>query len=475
MEEVAVAVIDLPRLLAMPQPLAIPNQSALSKKLSGPRVTRVRQFVSRAWTRAREVFPFTWLGIFVATGSVIALVYFGIQRIDLPLLVVGAVGAAMAVLCLLATSITATALYFSERKRVYSTEPLALECGSRRRTGFSMPSLWYVPFVRIRWKWSAKEIDVALRKDRGRLHEDIIPYRRGVADHIERSITIEDVFGLTSVTFRARESRQVRFTPSMGALKSVHVVRSMSGGQDISHPDAPADGERIDMRYYNPGDPIRFVLWKVYAKSRDLVVRTPERAISPVRQTVAYLVTGEGDEAAAGAARVAVDSGVLGTDWVLGTDGSSDYAKSKTLALDILARSANATEADCGAGLNAFLQRATPASVGRAVVFVPARPGPWLDKVIAAARMRTGQNSPVSPVEFVVCTDGVRDVAEIPKWKRLASRPAKARPEDGSLTDTEALTQVVDALSTARARVLVLDRKLGRVYDGRFARGKQGA
>ncbi|MBK8173355.1 MAG: hypothetical protein IPK60_23890 [Sandaracinaceae bacterium] len=74
-----------------------------------------------------------------------------------------------------------------------------------------------------------------------------------------------------------------------------------------------------------------------------------------------------------------------------------------------------------------------------------------------------------------MCTDGVRDVAEIPKWKRLASRPAKARPEDGSLTDTEALTQVVDALSTARARVLVLDRKLGRVYDGRFARGKQGA
>lgn len=438
-------------------------------------MTRVRRFVARLWKRTREFFPLTWLGVFVTAGSLVALILLGLRRIDLPLLVVGAVGVAMCALCLLATSITALSLFFSERKRVYSTEPLSLECGSRRRTGFSMPSLWYVPFVRVRWTWTAAEVNVALRKEKGRLHEDIIPYRRGVTDGIERSIRIEDVFGLTSITFRTREARHVRFTPSMGALKTVHVVRSMSGGEDISHPDAPADGERLDMRYYNPGDPIRFVLWKVYAKSRDLVVRTPERAISPVRQTVAYLVTGDGDEPAAGAARVAVDSGVLGSEWVLGTDGTTEYAKSKTVALDILARSANVTDADCGAGLSAFLQKATPASVGRAVVFVPARPGPWLAKVVAAARARSSANSPVSPVEFVVCTDGVRDVSVLPKWKRFATRNDQTSPEDGALTDTEALTQVVDALSTARARVLVLDRRLGRAYDGRFARGKQGA
>lgn len=418
------------------------------------------------FTRTREFYPLTWLGVFVATGSVLALVFLGLRRIDLPLLVVGSVGAAMTGICVLATCFTSLGLFLRERKRAFASEPLVLECGARRRTGYTLPSLWYVPFVRVRWTWLSKDVDVAIQRERGRLHESIASYRRGVSNVIERKLTIEDVFGLSSLTFRAKEPREVRFTPSMGALKSVHVVRSMSGGQDISHPDAPPEGERIDMRYYNPGDPIRFILWKVFAKSRDLVVRTPERAISPVRQTVAYLVTGNADEPAAGAARVAVDSGALGTEWVLGTDGTSEYAKSKTLALDILARSANATDDDCGSGLNAFLQKATPASVGRAVVFVPAKPGPWLDRVVAAARNRTSSTSITSSVEFVVCTDGVKDDAPAKRWQKFVTKKPDVKAEDGSLTSTKELQEVVEALSRARAKVLVLDRKKGRIYDG---------
>ncbi|MDH4459650.1 MAG: M3 family metallopeptidase, partial [Nevskia sp.] len=53
--------------------------------------------------------------------------------------------------------------------------------------------------------------------------------------------------------------------------------------------------------------------------------------------------------------------------------------------------SAHASPEQQGAGLAKFLSAATPgASVGRAVVFVPATPGPWLDKVLAAARFNQG-------------------------------------------------------------------------------------
>lgn len=450
------------------------SSSARFAFLRTPRMLRVRGWLSRVVVRVREFFPFTWLGVCVASASTLALIFLGLARIDLPLLVIGSVGAAMTVLCVLATSFTALGLFLSERKRAFANDPLVLECGSRRRSGYSLPSLWYVPFVRVRWTWLSDDVDVAIQRDRGRLHESIAAYRRGVANFIERRLTIEDVFGLSSLTFRTRESREVRFTPSMGALKSVHVVRSMSGGQDISHPDAPPEGERIDMRYYNPGDPIRFILWKVFAKSRDLVVRTPERAISPVRQTVAYLVTGSADEPAAGAARVAVDSGALGTEWVLGTDGTAEYAKSKTLALDILARSATAREEECGSGLGAFLQKATPGSVGRAVVFVPAKPGAWLDRVVAAARTRTSSTSPASSVEFVVCTDGVKDEAPGSRWQRFITKREAPKAEDGSLTTTKDLQTVVEALTRARAKVLVLDRKKGRMYDGSVA-SKGGA
>ena len=120
---------------------------------------------------------------------------------------------------------------------------------------------------------------------------------------IVRRIEISDAFGLAKVALRATEERAVRSLPSVGALKQMSVVRSIASGEDMPFPGGQPEGERADLRRYVPGDPVRFVLWKVFAKSRQLVVRTPEQAISPARQTYAYVVAAEADEPAAGTAR----------------------------------------------------------------------------------------------------------------------------------------------------------------------------
>ncbi len=419
--------------------------------------------------RARDVWPLTWLGLFVAIASAWALVAVGIKRVDLLLLVIGGVGCVLAALSLLFTAITGAALYFSLRRRpVVETDALRLECGHGTRTGFSLPSLWWVPFIQLSWTWLMPDVEVRVRKVKGRVHEEITPSRRGLREEVVRRIEVRDVFGLAKVAFQIREKRDVRFVPSMGALKSMHVVRSMSGGSDITHPDGPQDGERMDMRNYNPGDPIRFVLWKVFARSRQLVVRTPERALSPVRQTVAYLVSGEGDEPAAGAARVAVDTGALGSEWVLGTDGSPENARSKGQAIELLARSAEATADDGGEGLARFLRTAVPGSNGRAVVFVPGRPGPWLAKVVAAARARATQGHG-SPVEFIVCTDGVQpEPKKAQRFTRWLERRSGAVVPGGGVPRSDELAKVVDALASARARVLIIDRRAGRCFDGAY-------
>lgn len=415
--------------------------------------------------RIADVFPFTPLGLLLLAGSSVALFYFGLQRIDLVLLVVGIVGLALGALSLLATSITALVLWLRMRKaaRGPEAEPLRLECGHPSATGFSVSSLWYVPFVRVTWTWAAPAARARRRNRRGRLHEEVLPDRRCLADTIERRMEVRDSFGITKIAFTAREKRTVQVLPSVGALRQMHVVRSLSAGEDISHPDGPPEGEPVDMRRYNPGDPIKFILWKVFAKSRTLVVRTPERAISPARQTIAYLVTSADDEAAAGAARVAIETGSLGRDWVLGADGDGRRASKRDEALDVLSRSASTAPEQCGAGLGKFLDTLSRASGGRAIVFVPPRPGPWLDRVIAAVKGRGG-GSAVSPVEFVVCADGIVRDEKRGRLARLAYGDERRAPGSTTVAQEE-LQAVIRALAAARARVMVVDRRAGRVFN----------
>ena len=431
--------------------------------------------VSALARRGVEAFPFTGLGLLVVAGCGWALVRYGIRHIDLLLLVVGAVGLALGVAAMLSTTLTALVLWFRGRG-ARDEERLRLECGYPARTGFSLSNLWFVPFVRVRWNWEAPEASVRLVPLKRRLHEEVTPMRRGLHENIARRVEVSDAFGLTRLTFTLRQQRVVRFVPSMGALRQMRVVRSIAGGDEISNPAGPPEGERVDIRHYAPGDPIKFVLWKVFARSRQLVVRTPERAIAPTRQTVAYLVTGVGDESAAGAARVAVDTGALGAEWVLGADGNDTYAKSAVQALEVLARSASTPTELGGAGLADFLARATPGGLARAVVFVPGRPGPWLDRVIATVRAKTAPNQMHSPVEFVVCTDGIVPIVKTTWWSRLAfqMRPA---PASGPVTPAPGaeVAAVLRALATTRAPVTLIDRVSGRVYPGGHHRSLEAA
>lgn len=445
---------------------------------SAPPRQRLQRLLHRASSIARravDLFPLTGLGLLLLGGSAWSLVHWGMVRVDLLLLVMGAVGLALGAVATLTTVITAGVLWRKGRGR-RDEEALKLECGYAARTGFSLSNLWFVPFVRVRWNWETPEASVRLVPLKRRLHEEVTPLRRGLHEEIVRRIEVSDAFGLTRVTFTSRETRVVRFVPSMGALRTMRVVRSIAGGDEISHPAGPPEGERVDLRHYAPGDPIKFVLWKVFARSRQLVVRNPERAIAPTRQTVAYLVTGQGDEPAAGAARVAVDTGALGAEWVLGADGGEDYAKTPSQALEVLSRSATTPYPDGGAGLSNFLQRATPGGVARAVVFVPGRPGPWLDRVVATVKARTAPNQAQSPVEFVVCTDGIVTAPKSTWLSRIAFKVLP--PETGGTvvpSPGDEVAAVLRALASTRAPVTLIDRAGGKVFPGGHHRSLEAA
>lgn len=414
-------------------------------------------------TRAIGPFPLTPLGLLVLAGCAWAFFGYGLGQIDLVLLVIGAAGLGIGLISLLATGAAALIIWLRNRKRTAEGK-LDVECGYPVPTGFSLPRMRWLPFVAVDWRWLEPEAQVEVVAKGGELREQVIASRRGRVAAVVRELEVGDIFGFAQIRLRMREQRAVRFVPSVGNLKRVDVIRGMAGGDDISHPEGPQEGELYDLRHYNPGDPIRFVLWKVFARTRQLVVRSPERALSPIRQTCAYLVAGGGDEPAAGAARLAVEHGALGADWVLGADGSHDDATRKDQAVDVLARSAEVDQRVGGKGLGEFLQRRSMGSVGRAVVFVPGRPGPWLDAVIEQSR---GTQRRGGQIDFVVGTDGIVTPPKRSWVQRLTLREAPPEPAPGSTAPvtTREVGEVVRALSSV-GRCLVIDRAAGRVFAG---------
>lgn len=437
--------------------------------------------LKRAARRVIDVFPLTPLGLVVLGGAGLSIVAVGRPRTDLILLVLGGTALALGALALALTSLTAAGLWLSLRLREREREReamLHLECGFPSRTGFSMPALRPLLIVSIRWSWVSPEASVEIERRGGRLFELARAERRSHDVTIARRVEIRDAFGLTRIAFVAREARAVRALPSAGALKQLRVAKGASSGNDLPTPFERPEGELIDMRRYTPGDPVRLILWKTFAKTRQVVVRAPEQAISPARRTAAYLIIGEGDEAAAGAARAAIESGSLGVGWVLGADGVEETATTVDEALDVLALSGRAPPEAGGSGLAAFVKRHAAEASTRLVIFAPPSSGPWLDRAAAAikARARGRERSPQSEknCQVFVCIDGLtrgRRPGVLSKVLFLASedggKPGGRAPTSPAPPTAAAL---VRALSSAGAAVSIADRRAGRAYAGPASR-----
>jgi hypothetical protein len=113
--------------------------------------------------------------------------------------------------------------------------------------------------------------------------------------------------------------------------------------------------------------------------------------------------------------------------------------------------------------------------VGRAgariIVFTPAQPGPWLDPVIAAAHAAGAgtRGTGGAHFEFVVAADGIERVAKRSWISRLftANDQRVATGEIGGTpaVPTTLVAAVVERLSVLRSRVLIVDRRTGRLFS----------
>jgi hypothetical protein len=421
----------------------------------GAVVRRAWGVVRRAWgvmRRALDKLPPTVLGLLFAAAASIALFDYGLGRIDLVLLVCGAVALGVWALLLLIVVVTAIVLFVTMRRQV-TAAPVRGEAGYPRRTTFTAPVLRFVPLLRCRWHWvdPAEAVAVAVPRG-GRQEEEVTPTARWRVETVERRMVVEDVLGLMRVAWRHKQCAPMCVLPNVGQFRQMPVIRALAGGEDLPLPMGDPVGDRVDYRRYGPGDPLKTILWKTFARTRQVMVRTPERAIAPAQRTVVYLVAAPWDEPAAAAARVAIEVGILGANGRFGTDGQSAAGTADPeLALEWIAGSVAARHR-CGADLEPFLREAERLGRVRGIIFVPAAPGPWLDRVagVVAGRCRM--------LDVVVATDGVE--LRAPSWLHrlvLKDRPARtlARAE---------LDETIRRLLRVGVEPIIVERHSGKVY-----------
>ena len=247
--------------------------------------------------------------------------------------------------------------------------------------------------------------------------------------------------------------------PHLGGIRRLPVLTSLTGGEEYPHPMGLEDGDRVELRRYVPGDSARFIHWKVFGRTRKLMVRVPERALSRARRTVAYLVAGAHDEAAAAAARAAIEEEALGTDWQFGADGSPEATSDRSEALHKVLTSSRHS-AESGSGMKRFLAEVDPRGPAALVVFAPPITGSWLDEMRSLTIRRYGR------VRVVIAVDAVHDPDGQPRWRRFLLRPNAV-----SGVDRADLERVGRALGQLRCEVVIIDRVSGRLLgDGTHLR-----
>jgi uncharacterized protein (DUF58 family) len=418
--------------------------------------------------RFRGLWPLRARGAVIALLSGLALWRYGYHELDLVVFVLAMAGLALVVIALLVTLVGALWLWRVLRRPEVLRDRATgsarfLEAGAPFATQFALP-LPRVPLLELSWSWQEPAgVHCELAEADGWLAEEITPMRRLHAERATRFFSVGDAFGLSSLSFEDRSPVNLRVLPDPGALRQRLTIEALAAAEGMAHPSGSFEGDRMEIRRYVPGDSARDILWSSYARTRQLNVRLPERSVARHRRSVVYLVAAAEDEPAAAAARVALESGSLGSGWRFGADGSPEPVDDLADAFASIARSGSLSRGHEAAGLPGFLERVAREGDDHCIVFVPGTPGLWLDAVRSAAARARVHLSLVIGVEEIDATED-RPESRLLRW--LMQAPERRGLPAATVED------LVAELTDSAPFIWVVERRNGR--SRRCERASQG-
>lgn len=355
--------------------------------------------------------PLRMGGLVLALASVLAL-NISETEVDYLLRPVALVALALVVVCLLLVMVATFVVRVMVKKQEAGVPP-ELQSGGELTTTFRVPNVRKLGLLDIGLSWTLPAgFSVSLVRAEGRLGERIGALERGRHDRLTRRFTVEDVFGIAALSFELDWDIALRVTP-IGAPVSQTLATSRSSGDAWSHPSGRAEGDLVEMRSYAHGDSMRHVLWRTYARTRRLLVRMPERAVAPQPLNVAFLIAGTDDEPSAGVARVFLEQGLLGPDFVFAADGAMKPTTRVPEAVEQIIDSIKARP-NGAAGLDGLANQVEAHRMGSCVVFAPPVDGPWRERLVAMSRRLS------VPATIVIGVDELAEAASpktaVEKW-----------------------------------------------------------
>jgi hypothetical protein len=233
----------------------------------------------------------------------------------------------------------------------------------------------------------------------GRLSEVACFPRRRLQDGLWRQFVISDFLGISTWSFQDRQNAVLRILPTVDSGHGIAPPISVVSGADLPDPYSAETGDRLDMRRYRSGDPLRLVLWSIYQRSGHLMVRAPEKAVSQHQRTGLYLLTNPKDRPAAKLVRVLLEQDALGPQWRFGADGALPWAHHNEQALNALADSGTL---ESPARVYPFLQDLARDRFGKCLILVTDDPENRNHKL---AMLAHGQRLPRLSLEIWVVFD----------------------------------------------------------------------
>jgi len=410
------------------------------------------------------MFPLTLQGLITLLVTATALSIYGYGAMDLVVFALAICALSILVASLFCVLISGILIHRRVLQLLQTSaaavKAVHVEAGFPNESGFTLPALSWFPLVKLSWRMIYPDHMITrIRIDaENTLHEEIIPGKRCLTDHIVRQFTVSDVLGFCRYSWRQRQDRGCMALPQTNTIKPLPLLRSMTAEDGIPNPSGNPDGDRMEIRPYVPGDSVRNIMWKVYARNRQLNVRLAEKSVFHSKRTVAYLLSSPNDEAAAAIARMALETGALGEDWAFAADGTDTPCTTLTSALAAVARS-RAIGRPHGYGLDGFLQQAVGQSGAHCIVFAAAETAPWAKQLKSTMARFPGHFS------LVLATDGFNDQATRRVWQQILLRAGEPAGFGGSGSSQADLRNLLTELGQLVESTLVVDRKTGFSFD----------
>jgi len=87
-----------------------------------------------------------------------------------------------------------------------------------------------------------------------------------------------------------------KINPPPAICRTLPLISSSQKAGDLISEEKERKGDPFDLKPYHPSDGIKKILWKIYAKTGELISRHPEASMTPEGQVVSYIVADSHDD-----------------------------------------------------------------------------------------------------------------------------------------------------------------------------------